>query len=494
MNRRLRHLFKNLRMTGFLGGMGAVVLFLLVVAPVGASAAECKQRQFYASEALSSIKSTSDARSVANTIGEMSLNTFRCEVEVLVNAALDQDHKTYFQQLSKGDVLQECGYTDPARMFNKLTVKRRLAALRVLYMLPREWSVPSFTGNAASSVYSLLKCLESQPVRLGSQRDRSWRELWNAIERAHAKAEELYRANVSVKQQQIPTCDDLTNRLQAINSYQKYTRSRFGAASFLVSAQMRVGIASNENCDFDDNWLDAAVKNLEESLNAGAYSKSLEGWRFVNDATYMLVLLNVLRGDQEKFKKYMSLFVQPVSLIDKDNEFSGNVHPVAKKLLDAVDAGRVKKSLKPYVDQVYVKFPVPGYSRKDSIRGHYSMVEFGDVLKEISNQSNWKCSGRCLQGILRLDALIRKNLVKKDVKVVAGSYIEESAALNGKRSICGTFRKGGRKCPFVVERFDQYHRVSTVEMNEPDARKSQEFLNSNGIQSFLSRPRLLPPL
>ena len=379
-------------------------------------------------------------------------------------------------------------------MYNKLTLKRRLAALQILYMLPEEWSLPSFTGNAASSIYSLLNCLESVSAPLGSQRDRSWRKLWSAIERAHAKAEELYRANVSVKPQQIPSCDDLRNRLQGINSYQQYTRSLFGAASFLVSAQMRVRLATNENCELNDNWLDEAVTNLEESLNANVYSKSLEGWRFVNDDAYMLALLNVLRDDQLGFKKYMMLFVQPASLIDSNNDLSRNVHPVAKELLEAVDVARAKKSLKPYVDQVYVKFPVPGFSEKASIRGHYSMMEFGNVLEEISSQSNWKCAGSCRPAILRMDDLIRRNLIKKDVKVVAGSYIEESAALNGMRSICRTFQKNGKKCPFVVERFDQYHRVSTVELSEPEARESQKVLNSDGIQSFLSRPRLLPPL
>ncbi len=461
-----------------------------------AHSSECNQLRYQATDALSSKSERVKVDQLASNISELDPSVFECEVGALVNSALDESLSPYFKRLDGGNVLEGCGYKDASKVFDSLTYERRLASLKILGKLEQGWRLRNQTEEAALSIYSLLSCLELASERMAVDKEgRRWRELWAAIEAAHANAEGLYRSQVRLIRQQILDCSALLQKIKNTESFKKYVRSRFGAAAVLVAVHFTVEAAAKEDC-VDGDWLRKSIENIEAGLEAAVFAGSIEGWRFVNDGVYVLSLLSILSGDDSKFEQYSRYFTEPLSLVSDQNVFKENVHDVSKILLRTADSERATKSLPPYLDQVYIKDPVPGFSQKKPLRSHYSMSDVGLVLEKISAQSNWSCPpSKCLPNILRLDALVRQNLFKNDIRIVAGSYLEEGQALNGKKFICRQLKtENTKKCQFVVTKFDVYYRISTLEINELEAERLARSLKERGIRHFLSRPRLLPSL
>lgn len=85
-------------------------------------------------------------------------------------------------------------------------------------------------------------------------------------------------------------------------------------------------------------------------------------------------------------------------------------------------------------------------------------------------------------------------LTRRDLRIVAGSFLNEETANRGVSNVCSSIGVKGQDCPFKVDRHRQYFRVATKEVSDTEAGKLQSVLDSRGVESFVSRPRILPSL
>ena len=494
----MRQLFRIAHARGGLPGtpvlailLGPAILHGLVSAAVAqpAAAGECGS----ASVALESIDAALAARergekvltgpeTIAASIGALSDRPRSCELNALVSLAVSGSAEGRGREVAEAS----CdAASDPERRTVALQTLEQVAARPI----GREG--PDAAARRAA-LDGLLLCIDSNESAL--ERRPARRDLRSAVERAHASLDgsflPAFRALGDIG------CDGIDERLAATNRLiADHPRSAFAVRALYVTVRLNVQAALECGVEGGIERADSAVRT---ALSDGLTSRSLEGWRLVDDLHYLLAVNAILRGDGEALDRALSALEADLAPSSDEGMYRSTVHPTARALLAAARGTEATG----YRDQIYVYLPVLGLTGVEPLeRGRRDYFALADVAMALRRSavvpSVTSTEPGTRQRAEALDRAIRNELTQTDVQVVAGSFATEDRAEARARTLCAALRNIVRNgtCPFEATPIGSNHRVATRPLPKDRAIAIRNAIRANtDIDPFLSRDQVLKPL
>lgn len=381
---------------------------------------------------------------------------------------------------------------------NSAQVAKARYLLLALGSMKQPWMLrgPDENARATKLLREQLSCMDSQTDRL--IRQDAFRQLRQATELALANAKFGFSETLRMP---ILDCAGALDKIGRAERQQQLVKSEFAIKAAIVTAASMMQATAQPGCTDHETALRSALDTVENALESKMAGKSLEGWRWVNDLLYMRAAYLLALGELETARVAIDQLSKSGSVTAPDGPYNNAVHPVALTLLKQEDQKRADENSDLYRDQIFVLEPIPGYvssferfskryfSLDDAVNGLRAALE---EVQEFPPE-NYPCSGSCQDTLDSIDGLLNSTLVRSDLKVVAGSFRNEDSAERGLRSVCSNL-PGKYDCPFSIELFRSYNRIATKQMSEDEARELSALLEKNKLDSFLSRPRVLPPL
>ena len=411
-----------------------------------------------------------------------------CEIEALVQAALETSRSS------------DCRA--------RITVpKDGMLALLSLGALRQSWREGSERqGNADKNIlYQRLQCVSQRQADLAG--DPMVRQYAAALESAIANEEGGFFEQLQPAGEE---CAQFDLRLREIKRLKKYEHAEFAIKSaileyttLLTSAK---ALQNRKGCRSYELALKQSIATIDDMISHQLSARSLEGWRWINDLIYAKATYHLALGEVEKARAIARDLEQMIVLSKFQNHYAKGVHPVAETLIKQRDRQEAEDGLPAYQDQVFVSRPLPGYAGKpgrelDSLRRQYyavadvalAILAVADKIKQ-SPPAQYPCKRSCPVLMDWLNDELGTALMRRDLKVVAGSYLNQKSAQRGLRSVCANIGKPGKNCPFSLDRHRAYFRVATKELSDAQSDELKGVLEEQGIDSFVSRPRVLSPL
>lgn len=339
-------------------------------------------------------------------------------------------------------------------------------------------------GGAAPRIGRLLGCIDADADALRD--DASRRRLRRAAELALANARDGFLSTLNLY---VGTCPEAEAKLRRTRALRRPAASEFAAKAAMIEVASRMTLAGLGCLDHESVFRDT-VAGIREVRESGVLARSLEGWRWANDLLYAEAVALVALGRRDEAQDAVETLHADTPPAEATDLFAGQVHPVARALLERENRGRAE----PYRDQIFVLTPVPGTGER--ARGRYvSSRDAAAALRALLAEDGaapGPCVGACPDTLAALASRLRNALVRRDLSVVAGSFGTRAAAERGRAAVCSALGKG--RCPFRLEPFRRYFRVAAGPMPEPEAVGIARALEDRKVETFLSRPRVLPPL
>ena len=443
-----------------------------------------------------------EGQGVAQSLSTVPENLRPCTTAALVVLAITGNASSELRLDALGGTRPRCADIGSARRPEET---RRAIALSALASVDPSWTVVEERTlapedivtsaprqrAASDAVYGLLECIDRRLGAVEDRRERAWlRKFRGLAELAHANARTNFFA---ILFNEPIACEDVRAKVRAAEGQRSFPLSEFAVKAVFVEASARVLAASLEACG-GPAMVDAALTSIEQAFERNLFARSVEGWRWVNDFLYVEAVLRLVRGDRDGALAAIRKLEAARAVASGTGIYEGNVHSEAVKALADLEAERDAND--PYLDQVFVRRPVPGWTRNSQLRSSPFMAnrDAAAALRAVVGLDRPDCTQTCADTFATLDRQLRDALVRRDVRVIAGSYGSKGSAEQGLGGLCRRLGENDEECRFRVDPSGRYHRVSTEPMSDENARALARELEDLKIDYFLSRPQVLAPL
>ena len=474
---------------------GLIIVFLVFLDAGTASAQSCNAS--LAAQLLVEADNQAESQDLNELVGQ-------------IRAAFEGEQPTEAQRACEMTALLDAAMTPTKEQVCQLDAtvpQSSLVALMVLGSLNAPWGMPSSAKSDAGGdhFYSVLECLAGNHNKVIEQP--TVREFMTGLESALANTKGGFFETLK----SLPLeCFEFDEKLAKARSLQSFSTAEFSIKSVVIEISALITSAATlENrpyCRTYEDALNDAVSAIGAVLVKNLASQSIEGWRWINDLLYAEAAYQIVLGNLDKALKLSQELEEMAVLSDFANHYAQGVHKASAVLIKNFDFRRVQDGIPKYSDQIFVSQPLPGFpvnlqSETTTMKREYFPVDdIAIAIKKVANLAKtspppeYPCKGDCAKVAEWVNENLSLALMRRDLRIVAGSFLKEYAASQTLKNLCSVIGSKESDCIFKVEGYLQYYRVTTDELPDDEAVQIVKELNERNIDSFVSRPRVLAPL